>query len=1024
MVIPIPAAGTETLITSYNNGFNHQLPRIFIDRIVWQDIDPLDQFGIIYSYNISSGIETQVTDNTTFTKNPAISGNLVTYTDCGSSSLCFSSAIYLDNLATGAKIPLSTSTDVNDNSAISNNRIIWVNTPTVGVSQIYVNNTPPGTGTPLDANPADYQTYPTIFNNLVAYVDCGADSTCSSPSTIYLYNISAGVRTQISSGSSWSLFPSLYNNRIAWLESDTYGSRLRVVINETTAGSEDNLTPNDLNLVYSTLPNQLILAYPAISGTWVVWFENNATPGNSDIYVNDTSTHQTIPIALNRNGVEQVSIAYSPAQSLYRIVWDEQDTSGYYQIHLYTSGPSQTCPVAAFTNDFTGGNAPVTVHFTDASSQDSSITHWYWDFGDGSTSTLQDPAHTYSANGQYTVSLTVSDPYCRNTTTIANDIAIGQPVAGFTASPTTSAVPAVIAFTDTSTGSPAPNQWNWSWGDGSWTNGTTENPTHTYTSAGVYSVTLIASNLYGSGSVTKVSYITILNGANVNTNTSINGLNLATVGSRQVATFDDSVLTHWTYPLYPNVSVLEFTPPADRGFGNVTLYACDGFGFGTSGHTHTGNITSVHLQSKDIVPTGFSVSTGGPFCSINYSVDLQTYPVNAVLDAQVWEGSVSPDTSNFNTVVAGSGFGGTNGTAYTIKIAKTNFPTGRSAVLHMSLNSSWVASKPGGRNDVYVERIDDSGNYGQVLGTHYLSSNPAENLDYFEVDSPNGLSTFGLSFLSGTGNLFQLVTLTVSSVVANTNLNAGGPGSGPVAMVATPAVIISPVTTAAVTPVETPDPGKTANLYINANSVITQATTLQSNDHLATLSIGEGIVAQDSSGNALASVSITRTPSAQVPTGVGEVSTFSGMAYELGPNGATFSPAITLTLTDPQASWGTHYTLKSYDRATNTWQDLPTAYDPSTGTITAKISHFCCFALFAVPISSAASAGAPVIAAPTAGATPAPPAPTAVSTFVGIIGWILDTTAGHVYIVAVAAIAIVALLIAHHRRRRRRGRWS
>src|SRR5208283_1531998 len=703
MVSPVTAAGTETLITTYNNGFYHQLPRIFNDQIVWQDLDPTSSFGIIYVYNISSGIETQVTDNTTYTNHPAIFGNLITYTDWGGCSLfCSSSMIYLYNITSKTRIPLSSGVDSNDNSAIFNNQVIWQNTSSIsGISQVFINGTSPALATPVNAS-GNNQEYPAIFNNLVAYMDCGSDSSCSSSSTIYLYNISSGMRSQISAGSDWNAYPAIFNNRITWLEASAVGNPSQVLINETAIGSADNLTPNDQNL--TTSPS----TQPSMSGNWVVWFQTNASTGNSDIYVNDTSTHQTIPIALDRYNVELTSIAYSPAQNLYRIVWDQQDTFGE-NVYLYTNTSNGSCPVAAFTNDFTSGNVPATVHFTDTSSQDSSITHWFWDFGDGSNSTIQNPAHTYATNGAYAVSLTVSDPYCRNTTTVINSIVVGQPIANFTASPTTSVVPAMIAFTDTSLGSPT--QWNWSWGDGTWTNGTIQNPTHEYTSAGLYSVTLIASN-YGSGSITKSNYIQILNGANVFTNTSITGLTFVDTGNRQSATLDDSTLTHWTFPLYPNVSVLEFTPPADRGFGNITLYASDGIGFGTSGHIHTGNITSVHLQTEEIVPTGFSATTGGPSCSVNYSVNLPAYPENALLNTQVWEGSVAPDTSNFNIVAGGSGFGGTNQTAYTIKIFKTNFPSGGTAILHMSLNSSWVATKPSGRNDVFVIRIDDSGTYG------------------------------------------------------------------------------------------------------------------------------------------------------------------------------------------------------------------------------------------------------------------------------------------------------------------------
>ena len=62
-------------------------------------------------------------------------------------------------------------------------------------------------------------------------------------------------------------------------------------------------------------------------------------------------------------------------------------------------------------------------------------------------------------------------------------------------------------FTDTSTGSPT--GWNWTFGDGSLVNATEQNPLHTYTDAGTYTVSLNATNAAGSDMLTKVSYITV-----------------------------------------------------------------------------------------------------------------------------------------------------------------------------------------------------------------------------------------------------------------------------------------------------------------------------------------------------------------------------------------------------------------------------------------------------------------------------------------------------------------------------------
>ena len=68
---------------------------------------------------------------------------------------------------------------------------------------------------------------------------------------------------------------------------------------------------------------------------------------------------------------------------------------------------------SAQTVDFSAspvtGNAPLTVYFSDQSTGMSNPT-WYWEFGDGITSTDQNPTHIYPA-GNYTVTLTVTDEY-------------------------------------------------------------------------------------------------------------------------------------------------------------------------------------------------------------------------------------------------------------------------------------------------------------------------------------------------------------------------------------------------------------------------------------------------------------------------------------------------------------------------------------------------------------------------------------------------------------------------------------
>jgi PKD repeat protein len=163
-------------------------------------------------------------------------------------------------------------------------------------------------------------------------------------------------------------------------------------------------------------------------------------------------------------------------------------------------------PVANFSGSPTSGTAPLTVNFTDLST--GSITSWSWTFGDGGTSTAQNPSHQFTSAGTYTVSLTVTGPGGSDGETKTNYITVNAcvaPVANFSGSPTSGTAPLTVNFTDLSTNSPT--GWNWTFGDGG--SSTAQNPAHTYTTAGTYTVTLTASNSCGSDGETKTGYITV-----------------------------------------------------------------------------------------------------------------------------------------------------------------------------------------------------------------------------------------------------------------------------------------------------------------------------------------------------------------------------------------------------------------------------------------------------------------------------------------------------------------------------------
>ena len=175
---------------------------------------------------------------------------------------------------------------------------------------------------------------------------------------------------------------------------------------------------------------------------------------------------------------------------------------------LVVSNPGQVKPVADFSASPTSGNAPLNVTFTDTST--GAPTIWNWSFGDGTASTEKSPKRTYSAAGNYTVTLTVGNSAGNNTTTKTSYIKVQGttsqiPVAEFSASPISGSAPLNVSFTDASRGTPA--AWKWVFGDG--TNSTVKSPTHKYSTAGNYTVALTATNAAGSNTTTKTNYIKV-----------------------------------------------------------------------------------------------------------------------------------------------------------------------------------------------------------------------------------------------------------------------------------------------------------------------------------------------------------------------------------------------------------------------------------------------------------------------------------------------------------------------------------
>jgi len=143
-------------------------------------------------------------------------------------------------------------------------------------------------------------------------------------------------------------------------------------------------------------------------------------------------------------------------------------------------------PDVAFSESSTG----LQVQFTDATTN--TPTAWIWDFGDGNTSTQQNPTHTYAVPGSYLVCLTATNACGTDSACSSLTVSCPAPVSDFTQVNTN----LVVQFTDQSTN--GPTAWAWDFGDGN--TSTQQNPSNTYPSDGVYNVCLVATSNCGSDS--------------------------------------------------------------------------------------------------------------------------------------------------------------------------------------------------------------------------------------------------------------------------------------------------------------------------------------------------------------------------------------------------------------------------------------------------------------------------------------------------------------------------------------------
>ncbi len=248
-------------------------------------------------------------------------------------------------------------------------------------------------------------------------------------------------------------------------------------------------------------------------------FSANVTTGCGSLIVEFTDLSSNNPthwkwelgngVIIQGTNKQNIVYAYT-TPGIYTVTLTSTNGSGsgvkIKTAYIYVFG----LPQAQFSSSPNGGCNPLTVQFTNQSAVGPApsvpIVSWIWDFGNGNSSNLQNPTHTYSTNGNYNVALEVKDGNnCVNTIIKNSHISVStKPTPSFIASDSISCTaPFTVNFNNTTIGV---TTFQWNFGDGS--SSAIVNPTHTYNSIGSYTVSLIVGDANGcKDTITKINYI-------------------------------------------------------------------------------------------------------------------------------------------------------------------------------------------------------------------------------------------------------------------------------------------------------------------------------------------------------------------------------------------------------------------------------------------------------------------------------------------------------------------------------------
>ena len=444
----------------------------------------------------------------------------------------------------------------------------------------------------------------------------------------------------------------------------------------------------------------------------------------------------------------------------------EYASPGIYDVKLTVSNPAgdDDITIADYiyvgtvaTPDFSFTVNGNTVSFTNESDNSMGIGSmtYNWQFGDGNTSTEEEPVHTYATNGTFDVILTVSND-CGSATTTQPVTILLPPTAAFSAPETQGCPSFVVTFENESSANATSFEWDFPGGAPS--SSTEDNPTITYNDPGTYDVTLIAFNSAGSDTVTLTNYITIEPPAIPDFTSSVNGLSVA-------FTNNSSNATSYEWEFGDGNTSTEVNPVHtydEDGVYTVTLTATN----------DCGSITTTQTVTIVTAPTaGFSANntTGCDPLTVQFTNESSA---NAVSYEWSFPGGDPTSSTDENPTVTYSAPG-----SYTVTLVATN-AAGSSTATEMNyivvttVPAAGFNSSTNGLTVSFTNNSNNANSYSWDFGDNNSSTeaNPVHTYD------EDGVYTVTLTATNDCGSVMttEEVTIVTAPTAAFSANNASG----------------------------------------------------------------------------------------------------------------------------------------------------------------------------------------------------------------------------------------------------------